>query len=784
MIMKRLLLAVMLAAGAHAQEWIKRGDMLARPDSSFTSLLPSHLWTNNTVPYEIDPAIPNPARITDAIAFYNQNTPLKWQAHAGEANFVHYLRSTVGDGVCYSSVGMIGGEQFIHVEDTCGTPTLIHEMGHSAGFYHEQERADRNQHVTVLFENIDKNQIGEFGNPVSAQDVGGYEFASLMHYTATEFSKDGLPVMETVPAGIPYHTYSVLSPGDLDTLFRMYGAPPTATTVVSNPPGLQLTVDGAVVTSPQKFNWAAGSTHTLSVATQTGASARYVLGVWSDGGAATHTITASPGVTLYTANFIQQVQVTPSVSPAGAGTVALNSVSSDGYFAIQTTLQMKATASAGFTFLRWETAAGSSCPANNMSANPATFNTASVNIGCVAMFTQSAVTTLASNPPGRMVTVDGTNYVMPVSLVWRAGSTHNVSAPAPVSNVNSPQRYIFQSWSDGGAASHTVTAGTGAVTLTATYKTQYLLVPPNTQANVATYTVTPPSADNFYDAGTQVQITAVPAGAWQFVAWARDLFGQPNPATLVMNDEKAFAASFSQPNLPPLIVDNAASFISGAVAPGEIVTIFGKNIGPASLAGLQLDSSGKVATSVAGTSVLFDGVPAPVVYASAGQTSVVVPYGVAGKATTRVFVQYNGQISTGIQLNVTDSSPALLTANSSGLGTVVAVNQDGSLNSPAHPAPKGSVVVFYATGEGQLVGGGVDGAVTGAQPATPVLPVSLRIGGKPAQLLYAGEAPGLVSGVLQINATIPADAESGDAVSVYLAVGNNISPMGVNMAIQ
>jgi hypothetical protein len=242
--------------------------MLIKPDSAFVSQPPSQLWTNNTVPYVIDPAIPNPTRIMDAITYYNQNTPLKWQARTNEANFVHYMRSTVGDGVCYSSVGMIGGEQFIHVEDTCGEPTMIHEMGHTVGFYHEHERRDRNRHVTVRFENIDKNQFGEFNIASAGQDAAAYEYASLMHYAPFEFSKDGLPVMDTVSAGIPFHTYTVFSPGDLDTLFRMYGAAPASTTVASNPPGLQLTVDGAVVASPQKFNWAPRSTHTLSANTR------------------------------------------------------------------------------------------------------------------------------------------------------------------------------------------------------------------------------------------------------------------------------------------------------------------------------------------------------------------------------------------------------------------------------------------------------------------------------------------------------------------------------------
>src|SRR5207248_3288891 len=110
---------------------VYEGDILVSPDSSFTGLTPARLWTNNTVPYIIDSDIPSPQRITDAVNYYNQSTLLKFQARASEADYLHYVRSTLGDGVCYSTVGMAGGEQFIHVDDACSSATLIHEMGHT-----------------------------------------------------------------------------------------------------------------------------------------------------------------------------------------------------------------------------------------------------------------------------------------------------------------------------------------------------------------------------------------------------------------------------------------------------------------------------------------------------------------------------------------------------------------------------------------------------------------------------------------------------------------------------
>ena len=454
-----LLVPVALLAQDFHGYRVVEGDILVRPDSAIISQVPARLWTNNTVPYVIDTDIPNPTRITDAVTWYNQNTPVTYQPRASEASFVHYVHSTIGNGVCYSSVGMIGGEQFIHVEDACTTGTLIHEMTHATGFFHEQERQDRNLNITVLYENIDKAQFSEFPVPSTQteQDVGGYDYASHMHYGAFSFSRDNLPVMETVPAGLIFDPYSVLSPGDLDTLFRMYGKPPTKTTVVTNPPGLAMTIDGVAVTSPQVYDWAPGSTHTLAVDTQTTSTGRYSFGKWSDGGTASHTITAAAATTIYSANLVQSVQVNTGAVPAAGGSVSINSVSPDGYFTRQTTLVLTATPNPGYTFLNWSGGGGLTCPFGD-SQNPLTINTAAININCTANFTQATMTTIATNPPGLPVTVDGKTYAAaPINLAWAANSTHNISTAAPNSTSVSPTRYIFQNWSDGKAAAHSVT---------------------------------------------------------------------------------------------------------------------------------------------------------------------------------------------------------------------------------------------------------------------------------------------------------------------------------------
>src|SRR5262245_56358440 len=169
---------------------------------------------------------------------------------------------------------------------------------------------------------------------------------------------------------------------------------------------------------------------------------------------------------------------------------------------------------------------------------------------------------------------------------------------------------------------------------------------------------------------------------------------------------------------------NAASYQGGSVSPGEIVTIFGAFPGPASLIPLQLDNRGFVSTSLGGQQVLFDGVPAPLIYALAGQVSVVVPYGVNGKSSTQVQVTYQGQSSNTVTVPIVDVAPGIFTIDASGLGQGAIVNQDGTVNSATNPAVPGSFVSVYATGEGQTDPAGVDGKL-GAAPlpkpkATPI----------------------------------------------------------------
>jgi len=248
----------------------------------------------------------------------------------------------------------------------------------------------------------------------------------------------------------------------------------------------------------------------------------------------------------------------------------------------------------------------------------------------------------------------------------------------------------------------------------------------------------------------------------------------------------AVTQSASGPPVPTLTsVNSAANYRTDAVSPGEIVALFGANMGPAKLVPLQV-SNGAVTNSLAGTQVLFDGVAAPLVYTRSDQVSAIVPYGVAGKSKTEVQVTYNGLPSNSKTMPVQAAHPAIFTVDVSGTGPGAILNQDNTLNSATNPAARLSVVAIYATGGGTTNPQLADGAVTGSTLPflTEAAAVTVTIGGIDARVTYAGGVPGAVAGLTQINAEVPAGVASGSGVPVMVKIGGFASSPNVTLAVR
>ncbi len=141
---------------------------------------------------------------------------------------------------------------------------------------------------------------------------------------------------------------------------------------------------------------------------------------------------------------------------------------------------------------------------------------------------------------------------------------------------------------------------------------------------------------------------------------------------------------------------------SGAISPGEIVTLYGVGLGPAQLISAAVGADGLFDAQLGGVTVSLNNVNAPVLYASATQVAVIVPYATSG-STALVILTYQGLSSPELIVPVANATPGVFTADSSGQGQAAALNSDGSPNSRTNAAHIGDEIVLFATGAGQTI---------------------------------------------------------------------------------
>jgi len=548
------------------------------------------------IPYIIDPASGDVANINTAISTYNSifAGQIQWVAHTSEANYVDFNLNpadTSGQGNSY--IGMIGGEQQIWGSGTCTVSTLLHEMGHATGFWHEQSRPDRNSYVTVNFSNMVNTAYSD--STIQYDDMQAltlYDWSSVMHYFAWNFSKNGAPVLESIPAGMPLSNTVGYSASDIDAIRRLYGFAPTEVTITTNPPGLQVIVDGATVTTPQTYNWPLFSSHTLNVAsnaqsqagviegTTTSTTFYYTYGRWNDNGGQSHTITVLPGngelafpagspaTTVYMASFIQivpyattayqnQGTITPSPAPVSYSGV------SGVYYTARQQVTLTAIPNSGETFYQYINS-----PywlPGGLSTNPKTFYVPETGnpINTTTYFapTSSPTYTFTTNPQDNndYVIVDGGYWPDPINFndfyyggAWKAGTTHSIGVDQTQWPWTGNTRYVFSTWSDGGAQTHNISAPSSSTTYTATLTPQYYLSDYANEGCAGGIGVVPssPTGDGYYPAGTLLTFTETPNPGWTFTEWQQNLSGNMNPQNVTMNDELLVTADYSTTATP------------------------------------------------------------------------------------------------------------------------------------------------------------------------------------------------------------------------------------------
>jgi uncharacterized protein (TIGR03437 family) len=362
-----------------------------------------------------------------------------------------------------------------------------------------------------------------------------------------------------------------------------------------------------------------------------------------------------------------------------------------------------------------------------------------------------------------IVTVTGaSNSPLQIPVTLTVGPPQSISvAPGTLTFTSgfgastNPATQTLQLASTGGPVNFTATTST-------TSCGQFLTATPSTGTTPATLTV-------------GVNVANLPAGTCSGSITISGNGVQSQTVNVTLNITAAAA-----PQITTIV--NGASFSPGAIAPGEIVTIFGSNIGPTTLTtGTPVNNV--FPTTVSNTQVLFDGLPAPIIFVRNDQLSVVVPFDIAGRLQTNIQVVRGGQNSNILQQRVVDTAPGIFTIPSGGTGQGAIVNQVGTINSSGAPAPRGSVAAIYITGAGALTPLGPNGSLGTTNPLQTIdlRNVSVTIDGQNATVLYAGAAPGNILGLYQINVLVPQTASTG---SVIVTVGGNPSQAGVTMAVQ
>jgi uncharacterized protein (TIGR03437 family) len=411
--------------------------------------------------------------------------------------------------------------------------------------------------------------------------------------------------------------------------------------------------------------------------------------------------------------------------------------------------------------------------------------------------------TITSGGPGEL------NYTAAASASWIALSTTAGSTPSSVSVTVNPAGLAAGSYS----GSVTVTAPGAAngpftvpVTLTITAAPMITAASgPLSFTMQAGGSAPPPQNVAIASSGAPIGFTAASSAAWLTVSPASSTTPSSlqvlvNPAGLATgsysatitvtasgaaNSPQVVSVSLTIQPQPPAItaVSNAASGAAADFAPGSIISIFGSNLGPAAALGMQLSADGSAATSLGGYSVLFDGAPAPLLLVQSNQINTVIPMSAAGNSSVQLQVEQNGTKYGDLSLPLTQAAPALFTADGSGHGQGAILNQDMSLNSAANPAAAGSVIVLYATGGGLYQPRLNDGTIAGTDLSSLVLPSSVQVAGASADILYAGSAPGLIAGAIQINVRLPGQLPAGN-VPIVLSIGNSSSQAGVTIAVR
>ncbi len=373
------------------------------------------------------------------------------------------------------------------------------------------------------------------------------------------------------------------------------------TTVTTNPPGLGITVDGVNYTSPATFLLDPRISHKIgTVQSATANQTTWAFQSWSDGGPISHPIQApaqSGQATRFTADFkatAYQVNITPA--PSNWGTVTLSpSPGSGDMYAPNTKVTVSARPFNGFVFEGYKGGISSQSPSYTFTL------TAPVNAS--ALFLRANHVTIETVPAGLSIQVDGATVATPFSAWFAQNSRHVVAAPQYVPTAPGA-RYAFWQWNNGSTAMSQSFVVSQDLNLSASFKTQYRVSTNSNPANAGHVTVANASNDGYYDAGSQLSMTAVPAAGFTFGAFSGAETSASNPTTIAATGVIDETADFNAGTGPVLFANTAGQRSSSGgleIVPLNLTNASASGVGDIHITGIDgiqiVSGTGSVALS-------------------------------------------------------------------------------------------------------------------------------------------------------------------------------------------
>ncbi|MBM3810550.1 MAG: hypothetical protein FJW20_02825 [Acidimicrobiia bacterium] len=376
-----------------------------------------------------------------------------------------------------------------------------------------------------------------------------------------------------------------------------------------------------------------------------------------------------------------------------------------------------------------------------------TFTPSPLNLAPGVYRASVIITAAGSNTGGQLVTVNFT--VTP-------------SAPLTVS----PSSFRFEGAAGGPAPpiqTLNVTSNAG-ISIAIAASPGWLVVTPTTAVTPAIFSV-----------------SVITAGLAPGIYNGRITVSAPGSTLALQTIEVVLNVGSAAPTITEL--SNAAG-LNRDFAPGSVLIIYGRDLGPAIPRSATAVPGGILATTLADVQVLLNGIASPLLYVSGNQINLIIPFELDGQTSMQIRVIYQGVPSQTLTVPLAPTAPVIFTADGSGRNQAAVLNQNNTTNTPTTPAARGSVIVVYAAGGGVHNPALATGSVTERAGPPPRAEATLFIGGLQAVLIYAGPAPGSAAGILQFNGFVPELVTPGPNVSIVLRIGAAFSPTGATIAVQ